>query len=138
MTHPTTRSQDDREVAYRRPMPVLWWTRKPTYFLFVMRELSSLFIAWLVFFLLLLVRAVSRGEAEYAAFLDWADSPWLVVLNVVAFGFVVLHTITWFAVTPQAMVIRVRGRRVPGAAIIGGQYAALAVVSGIVFWLVTR
>ncbi len=50
----------------------------------------------------------------------------------------VLHTITWFMLTPQAMVVSVRGRRVPAAAILGGQYVGLAVVSAFIFWLVTR
>ena len=113
------------DLSYRRPISVWWWTRKRTYFLFVMRELSSLFIAWLVLYLLLLIRAVDHGPAAYAEFLDRAASPWLVVLNVVAFGFVLLHTVTWFSLTPQAMVVSVRGRRVPAAAIIAGQYAGL-------------
>jgi len=128
----------DERGGYRRPVPVLWWIRKPTYFLFVMRELSSIFVAWLVLYLLLFVRAVGRGEAAYQEFLDWAASPWLVVLNLVAFAFVLLHTITWFALTPQAMVVDLRGRRLPPAAIIGAQYAGLAVVSAFVLWLVTR
>ena len=89
------------DLSYRRPISVWWWTRKRTYFLFVMRELSSLFIAWLVLYLLLLIRAVDRGPAAYADFLDRAASPWLVVLNVVAFGFVLLHTVTWFSLTPR-------------------------------------
>jgi len=126
------------DLRYRPTVPVLWWTRKLSYFVFVMRELSSLFIAWLVIYLLLFVRAVARGEAAYDDFLDWATSPWLVVLNVVAFGFLVLHTITWFALTPQAMVLDVGGRRVPPVAIIGAQYVALGVVSAFVYWLVTR
>ena len=126
------------DLSYRRPISVWWWTRKRTYFLFVMRELSSLFIAWLVLYLLLLIRAVDHGPAAYADFLDRAASPWLVVLNVVAFGFVLLHTVTWFSLTPQAMVVSVRGRRVPAAAIIAGQYAGLVVVSALVYWLVMR
>ena len=129
---------ETNDLLYRRPISVWWWTRKRTYFLFVMRELSSLFIAWLVAYLLLLIRAVGRGEAAYVDFLDWASSPWLVALNLVAFGFVLLHTVTWFSLTPQAMVVSLRGRRVPAAAIIGAQYAGLAVVSAFVFWLVTR
>ena len=126
------------DVRYRPTVPVLWWTRKLSYFVFVMRELSSLFIAWLVLYLLLFVRAVGRGETAYADFLDWATSPWLVVLNVVALAFLVLHTITWFSLTPQAMVLAVRGRRVPPAAIIGAQYVGLGIVSVFVYWLVTR
>ena len=126
------------DLRYRRPPPVFWWLRKRSYFVFVMRELSSLFIAWLVLYLLLFVRAVGGGETAYADFLDWASSPWLVALNLVAFAFVVLHTITWFSLTPQAMVLDVRGRRVPAAAIIGAQYAGLVVVSAFVLWLVSR
>jgi fumarate reductase subunit C len=134
----TQSSSGESDLLYRRPISVWWWTRKRTYFLFVMRELSSLFIAWMVCYLLLFIRAVSRGEAAYADFLDQASSPWLVALNLVAFGFVLLHTVTWFSLTPQAMVVSLRGRRVPAAVIIGAQYAGLAVVSAFVFWLVTR
>ena len=126
------------DLLYRRPVSVWWWTRKRTYFMFVMRELSSLFIAWLVLYLLLFIRAVGRGEAAYVDFLDQAASPWLVAVNLVAFAFLVLHTVTWFSLTPQAMVVSLRGRRVPAAAIIGAQYAGLAVVSAFVYWLVTR
>ncbi len=119
-------------------MSVWWWTKKRTYFLFVMRELSSIFVAWLVVFLLLLIRAVVDGEAAYADFLDWASSPLLVAINVVAFAFVLLHTVTWFMLTPQAVVLNLRGRRLPGSVIIAAQYAGLGVVSAFVLWLVTR
>lgn len=125
-------------LTLRPPISTWWWLRKRTYFLFVMRELSSLFVAWYVLFLLLLVRAVDRGEAAYAGFLDWAASPVIVVINVVAFAFIVLHTATWFSLTPQAMALRVGGRPFPNWAIIAGQYAGLAVVSVFVWWLVTR
>ena len=126
------------DLLYRRPISVWWWTRKRSYFLFVMRELSSLFIAWFVLYLLLLIRAVAHGEAAYDDFLDTAASPWLVAVNLVAFGFVVLHTVTWFSLTPKAMVVSLRGRRLPAAVIIGAQYAGLAVVSALVYWLVAR
>jgi fumarate reductase subunit C len=103
-----------------------------------MRELSSIFVGWLVLYLLLFVRAVFQGEEEYHAFLDQASSGPLLVLNVVAFAFVLLHTVTWFGVTPQAMDLRLRGQKVPKSAILGAQYVALAVVSGFVYWLVAR
>jgi len=124
-------------LAYRRKIPVWWWLRKRTYFVFVMRELSSIFIAWLVLYLLLFVRAVAHGPAAYKDFLNWAASPVLVVVNVIAFG------VSWNQVTvcsstnPSATILAVRGRRVPPLAIIGVQYAALAAVSAFIAWLVT-
>jgi fumarate reductase subunit C len=124
--------------VYRRPVSTWWWTRRRSYFVFVMRELSSIFVAWFVVYLMLFVYAVGRGEAAYQSFLDWASSPWVTLLNVVALGFVLLHMVTWFNLTPQAMAVRVAGRRVPAWQIVVQQYVGLAVVSGFVFWLVTR
>jgi fumarate reductase subunit C len=126
------------QQTYRRPISTWWWTRKRTYFVFVMRELSSIFIAWFVVYLLVLLAAVARGSAAYDDFLDWASSPLVVVVNVVALLFVVLHVITWFSLTPQAMDVQVRGRPVPASLIIASQYAGLAVVSAFIYWLVTR
>lgn len=125
-------------LSYIRPVSTWWWVKKRTYFVFVMRELSSVFIAWLVLYLLLLARAVGRGEAAYQDFLDVAGHPAVIVLNTVALLFVILHTVTWFSLTPQAMSVRLRGRRVPASAIIASQYVGLGVVSAFVYWLVTR
>ena len=127
-----------QDLTWRRPISTWWWLRKRTYFVFVMRELSSIFVAWFVAYLLLLVYAVGRGEAAYQRFLDWAASPWVIALNVVALAFVLLHTVTWFNLTPQAMSVRVMDRTVPSFHIIAGQYTGLVVVSVFVFWLVTR
>ena len=117
-------------------MSTFWWIRRRSYAFFVLRELSAVFVAWSVVFLLLLVRAVARGEAEYRSYLDWAATPWVVLLNVVTVAFLVLHAITWFNLTPAAMVVRLRGRRVPPAAIAAGAYAGWLVVSAVVAWLV--
>jgi fumarate reductase subunit C len=51
---------------------------------------------------------------------------------------VLLHTVTWFALTPQAMEVRVEGHKVPAFHILAGQYTGLVLVSGFVAWLVTR
>jgi fumarate reductase subunit C len=132
---------------YRKRMPVFWWVRKPTYFLFVMRELSSLFVAWFVVYVLLLVHAVSEGDAAYRDFVDDADAWWLVALNVLGFAFLVLHTITWFHLTPKAMVLeiprhprvpaRLQGWRAPAWLIIGSQYAGLVVMTALIALVVT-
>ena len=124
--------------TYVRPVSTWWWLKKKTYFLFVMRELSSFFVAWFVAFLLVLVASVGRSEAAYQDFLDWASSPWVVILNVVAMVFLVLHIVTWFSLTPKAMDVQVRGRPVPALAVIASQYVGLAAVSAFVYWLVTR
>jgi len=104
----------------------------------VMRELSSLFVAWLVVYLLMFLWAVGRGASVYGDFLNWASTPWVVLLNVVALLFLALHVVTWFNLTPQAMVVKLGSRPVPAALVIASQYAGLLVVSAIVLWLVVR
>jgi fumarate reductase subunit C len=123
---------------YHRPISTWWWVRKRSYFMFVMRELSSLFVAWFVAYLLMFIAAVCRSEAAYQDFLDFASFPLVVALNVVAMAFLLLHVVTWFSLTPKAMDVQVRGRPVPAIAVIASQYAGLAVVSAFVYWLVTR
>ena len=129
-------TQVTRVPSYQRRMGVFWWVHKRSYFLFVMRELSSLFVAWFVIYLLMFIAAVGGGEEKYDAFLDRASSPLFLVVNAVALAFLVLHTITWFALTPQAMVLNLGGRRVPGVLIIVAQSVGLAVVSAFIYWLV--
>src|ERR1700752_4425119 len=95
-------SSVDRVPSYQRKIGVFWWLRKRSYFVFVMRELSSIFVAWFVVLLLLFISAVGSGEQAYEDFLDWVSHPVVVALNVVAFAFLALHTVTWFSLTPKA------------------------------------
>ena len=115
-----------------------WWLKRRAYLLFIARELSSVFIAWFVVYLLLLVRAVKLGEDRYREFLAWSAHPLVVLLNVVTLFFVVFHSVTWFNLAPTALVMRVRGRRVPGLWISASNYAAWVAASAFVLWLLVR
>jgi fumarate reductase subunit C len=121
---------------YKPKIRLFWWLSRRSYTMFVLRELSSIFVAWAVVYLLLLVRAVGRGPAEYQRFLDWSTSPWLIALNVVTLAFVLYHAVTFVNLTPQAMVLHVRGRRVPGRLLAGSIYLSWLVVSAFLLWLV--
>ncbi len=122
---------------HRRRVSTYWWASRGSYFAFIMRELSSIFVAWFVLYLLLLVRALRLGEAAYQRFLAQSAHPAMVALNLITFGFVLLHAITWFNLAPQAMVVKARGRRVPGVLIAASNYAAWAVVTAVLVWLLT-
>jgi fumarate reductase subunit C len=121
---------------YKPRVSRLWWLRRRSYLLFVIRELSCVFVAWFVVFLLLLVRAVTQGEREYQRFLDLSATPWMLALNVITLCFVMLHTITWFNVAPQAIVVQLRGRRVPASFILMLHYAAWVLLTGVTAWIV--
>lgn len=125
-----------RMSAYRQPVERYWWARRRSYLRFMLREISCIFVAWFVLYLVLVLRAVGAGGNSYQRFLDFSANPVVVVLNVVALSFLLLHAVTWFGSAPRAMVIQVRGRRVPARAVLAGHYAAWLVVSVIVAWMV--
>jgi hypothetical protein len=58
-------ARPDAGQTVRAPCSRLWWGRRRSYALFVMRELSSVFVAWFVVYLLLLV-GVIRGASTRA------------------------------------------------------------------------
>ena len=62
--------------------------------------------------------------------------PWLLVLNVITLAFLVFHAITWFNLAPQAMVIRLRGKRVPRSWIAGAHFAGWALLLALAAWLI--
>jgi len=119
----------ERPPMYQPKVSRLWWLHRRSYLQFVLRELSSLFVGWFVVFLLLLIRAVGQGEAEYQRFLDFAANPLVILLNLVALAFLTLHAVTWFNLAPKAMVVKVRGQRVPPQMIAMSQFGGWAFVS---------
>jgi len=119
----------------RRQVSTYWWLEKRDYFAFILREATCLFVGWFVAYLLLMVKAVVGGVGSYQPFLDWSATPWVLTLNVVSFLFMIYHAITFFVAAPQAMVVHVGRRRVPGNLVLAGHYVAWAAVSVIVSWL---
>jgi fumarate reductase subunit C len=56
-------------------------------------------------------------------------------LNGIAFLFVLYHTITWFHLTPKALVVRLGGKRVPDSLLLALNYLAWIALSAAVVWI---
>lgn len=123
---------------YRERVSTYWWLWSWPYMKFVLREITSVPVAWFVVVTLLQIRALALGPEAYAQFQRWMSSPFLLAVNTVSFGFVLFHAITWFNLAPAAMVVRVGGKRVPPMAIIAANYAAWLVASAALAWFILR
>ena len=64
-------------------------------------------------------------------------NPVVVALQIIAFCFAVYHSITWFNLTPKAMVFWNGEEKVSPALIAGANYFAWLVISAVVFILVS-
>ncbi len=140
MTRPETKGTTQYTAYhprwYRTRVSTYWWLWKWDYLKFVLRELSSIFVAYFVVVTLMLIHSLSRGPEAYARFEEWMRNPVLIALNAISFLFVLLHTITWFNAAPRAMVVRLGGKRVPEILIAGSNYAAWLLISAAVAWFV--
>ena len=113
-----------------------WWLERWSYLTFILRELSSVFVAWFIVYLLLMVRAASQDEFAYLRFLIWSAGLPVLLLNVASLLFIVFHAVTWFNLAPKAMVVRVGGAHVPAWLIAGSNYLGWVVMSVILTWLI--
>ncbi len=123
---------------YRRRVSVWWWLQNRTYTGFVLRELTSVFVAWFALISLWQLRALAHGPEAYARFLGRLGTPLFLAFHGVAFLFVLFHSITWFNLAPTAMVVRLSGKRVPDWVIVGLNYGAWVVLSGLVTLILLR
>jgi fumarate reductase subunit C len=119
-------------------MSTYWWLGRWPYLKFILREISSVFIAWFVIETLMQIRALIEGPEAWLEMQDFFANPLVIAVNVISLFFVVFHAITWFNLAPKAMAVRMNGKRVPGILIAGPQYVVWAVVSVAVAWLLLR
>ncbi len=124
---------------YRARLSTYWWLGRWPYMKFILRETSSIFVAFFVVVTLFQIRALGRGPQAYQAFQgqDGLGTPLMLLLDIISLLFVLFHTITWFNLTPKAMALRVRGKRLPDLLIVAPNYIAWLVVSAVVAWIVT-
>jgi fumarate reductase subunit C len=124
--------------SYHPRVSTYWWLGRWPYLKFILRELSSVFVAFFVVVTLLQIRALGQGPMEYAAFQQWLRSPLILAINAVSFLFVLFHTVTWFNLAPKAMAVRMGGKRLPDLMIAAPNYIGWVVVSAVVAWIVLR
>jgi fumarate reductase subunit C len=122
---------------YRRPVSVWWWLESWPYTRFVLRELTSLPVAWVSLLTLWQVYAITRGPDAYQRFLAAVGHPLAIVVSVLSLGAVMFHALTWFHLAPKAMVVRAGGHRVPDRLIVFMNYVAWIAASAVVafIWL---
>jgi fumarate reductase subunit C len=117
---------------YVRKMQRSWWLGRRRYVIYMVRELTSLFVGLYCALLMIGLIRLAQGPVAWTSFLEAASSAPGVLFQLICLVFAVYHSITWFAVTPKAMPLTMQGEPVPGRIIVGAHYAAWAAVSLVV------
>ena len=114
---------------YVRKVERSWWLRQPRYIRYMVRELTSLFVGLYCALLAVGLIRLSQGQAAWDAFVATISSPLGVAFQLICLVFAIYHSVTWFALTPKAMPLTIRGEPLPGVVIVGAHYAVWAAVS---------
>lgn len=117
---------------YVRKVERNWWLQHPRYVAYMIRELTSLFVGLYCALLAIGLIRLAQGHAAWDGFVAAFSSPAGVIFQWLCLAFAVYHSVTWFALTPKAMPLMVKGEPVPGKWIVGAHYLAWAAVSAVV------
>jgi fumarate reductase subunit C len=127
--------QDAKSKEYIRPMPANWWLQRWSYTKFMIRDVTSVFIAGYCVFLMVLLCRAGQGSEAFAAFYASLRSPLSVVLHLIALVFAVIHSVTFFNLTPRVIVIFKGDEKVPESVIAGLHYGLWAVASVVLIFI---
>ncbi len=116
-------------------MSATWWLHNRYLTLFMIRELTSVFVAAYAVLLLIMVYRRRSGATAFHAFFEWLKTPQSIVLHLVILAFVIFHAVTWLNLTPKVVVVYRGEERVPAPLIAGAHYALWAVASAVVLWI---
>ena len=115
---------------YVREIPKFrWFFRQPRYLRYMARELSCLFIGAYALMMVWGSKQLADGPATWGAFLERLHSPSSIAFHVLALGFALYHTITWFNLTPKALPVQVGEEFVPDGVIVGAHYVGWGLLS---------
>ena len=122
--------------SYRRPVSNMWWLKRKPYILFIIREITSVFVAGYCVLLLILIFRLGQGPTPYSNLLVTLKSPLSIAMHIISLAFVLYHTITWFNLTPKILVLYRGEDRISQKLIASVFYVGWVVASVIIAWLV--
>jgi len=98
---------------YQPEMGTYWYFDRWPYLKFMLREASSILVAWFAVVILLQLNALISGPGAYGNFERWMATPAVFIVNVIAFVLVCFHAVTWFLLVPRVMARQVLRRATP-------------------------
>lgn len=128
--------QKTEHKAYVRRVPITWWLHNRRYFLFMVRESTSVFIALFVLVTLNQLFLISRGAEVHDSFQESLRSVPFVVGYLIVLLFALYHSITWLGLVSRIQIVRIGRLTVPPFLVGLGAYLSWIVASAVVAWLI--
>jgi len=124
-THPT----------YHKPIPATWWMQNRRYFMFMIRELTSVFVALFALLLLYQLFLLTKGPEVHGLFQQSLRSGPFIAFYVLLLVFALYHTWTWLGLASKIQIVKLGSSTVPPSLVSLGAYASFVVASIVVAFL---
>ncbi|WP_373778435.1 fumarate reductase subunit FrdC [Glaesserella sp.] len=124
-----------KRKKYVREVKPTWWKKLDFYKLYIAREATSIPTLWFCLVLLYGVISLGNGPDGFRHFIHFLQNPIVVILNIVALGAAVLHTVTYYVMTPKVLNIIVKSERINPKIITLGLWAITAFISLVILVL---
>jgi fumarate reductase subunit C len=124
-----------RRPYVRTVSPTRWYLAHPRYLRYLSREVTCFGIGALALALLVALRSLAGGPADWAAFRAALEGPWSAAGLTVILVLAVHNATSWFNVAPKAMPIQLGERFVPGVYVAAAHYLVWALASLLLLWL---
>lgn len=121
-------------ISYKPELTGRWWQKHGYFKRYMLREATVLPLLFLLFSLI--AGAFSVADAtRFAHWQAYMAHPAIIGLHGLALVASLYHAATFFVLFPRVMPIRLGTRKVPDAAIVAGQWTAVAIVTVLMLWL---
>lgn len=111
-----------------------WWLKKRSYFMFMMREFSSVFVAAFVLLFMYELFLLSKGPETFNLFQESLRRPLFLLFYAIALIFAIYHTVTWFGVLSRIQVVRIGSWTLPPIFVTLSAFGAWFAISAAVAW----
>ena len=86
-----------------------WWLGNRHYTMYMLRELTSFFVAVFCIFYIYQVVLLAASPGDYFRYLDLLKSPLMIGFSIVILGFTLFHALTWFFLIGRVMPLKLGG-----------------------------
>ena len=120
----TTDAAHPQVKAYRQPLRNDWWLRRRSYVLYMVRELTVVFmVAWLVWFL------YEVWQLKQKAFVSLTGNYAVLAFSLVCLFFTLWHAVTFLNLSGLILRVPIGDRFLPAAAVKGAAFGGLVFVT---------
>ncbi len=103
-----------REKEYpelpRKKLGPGWWLGNRHYTIYMIRELTSFFVAAYCVLYVYQVALLATSSSSYSAYLDLLQNPFMVGFSITILGFTLFHAFTWFFLIGKVQPLKFGGK----------------------------